>query len=102
MVQSVSHWQKWNSCQQLSKNCISPNIQLKGVVKRLPPFKILSDHTNSSLMGYDNRKIKHYIKKLINFKALEKKPAVSLPKLLCAKLYMLLYILLLSLLVIWL
>ena len=36
-------------------------------------------------MGYDNRKIKHYIKKLINSKALEKKPAVSLPKL-CAKL----------------
>ena len=28
-----------------------PNIQLKGVVNRLPLFKDLSDHTNMLLMG---------------------------------------------------
>ena len=28
-----------------------PNIQLQGVVNRLAPFKILSDHTSRSLMG---------------------------------------------------
>ena len=33
------------------KNCIFPNIQLKGVVNRLPPFKNFSDHTNRFLMG---------------------------------------------------
>ena len=32
------------------KNCIFPNIQLKGVVNRLPPFKNLSNHTNRFLM----------------------------------------------------
>ena len=36
---------------EFSKNCIFPNIQLKGVVNRLPPFKNLSDHTNKFLMG---------------------------------------------------
>ena len=30
---------------------IFPNIQLKDVVNRLPPFKNLYDHTNSFLMG---------------------------------------------------
>ena len=33
------------------KNCIFPNVQLKGVVNRLPLFKNLSDHTNRFLMG---------------------------------------------------
>ena len=33
------------------KNCLFPNIQLKGVLNRLPPFKNLSDNTNRSLMG---------------------------------------------------
>ena len=56
-----------------SKNCIFPNIQLKGVVKRLCLFKILSDLTNKPLISNDNRKIKHYIKKIINLKALKKK-----------------------------
>ena len=51
VLESISGWQKWRSRQQFSKNCIFPNIQLKGVVNRLPPFKILSDHTNRSLMG---------------------------------------------------
>ena len=36
---------------KFSKNCIFPNIQLKVVVNRLPPFKNLSDHTNKFLMG---------------------------------------------------
>ena len=48
---SISRRQKWNSRRQFSKNCIFPNIQLKGVVNRLPPFKNLSDHTNMFLMG---------------------------------------------------
>ena len=48
---SISCQQKWNLHQQFSKNCIFPNIQLKGVVNRLPPFKNLSDHTNMFLMG---------------------------------------------------
>ena len=44
------------------KSCIFPNIQLKGVVHRLPSFKNLSDHTNRFFKwGNDNRKIKHYI-----------------------------------------
>ena len=47
---SISRQQKWNSRRQSSKNCIFPNIQLNGVVNRLPPFKNLSDHTNRSLM----------------------------------------------------
>ena len=47
---SISLWQKWNSYQQFSNNCIFPNFQLKGVVNRLPPFKNLSDHTNMFLM----------------------------------------------------
>ena len=34
------------------KNCIFPNIQLKGAVNRLPPFtNNLSDHANRFLMG---------------------------------------------------
>ena len=51
VVLSISRRQKWDSCQQFSKNCIFPNIQLKGVVNRLPPFKYLSGHTNKFLMG---------------------------------------------------
>ena len=51
VVEWISRWQKWNSHQQFSKNCIFPNIQLKGVVNRLPPFKNLSDHKNRFLMG---------------------------------------------------
>ena len=51
VVLSISHRQKWNSRRQFSKNYIFPNIQLKGVVNRLPPFKNLSDHTNKFLMG---------------------------------------------------
>ena len=51
VASSISHWQKWNSRRQFSKNCIFPNIQLKGVVNRSPLFKNLSDHTNMFLMG---------------------------------------------------
>ena len=51
LTQMISRQQKWNSRWQFSKNCIFPNIQLKGVVNRLPPFKNLSDHTNIFLMG---------------------------------------------------
>ena len=40
-----------NSCLQFSKNCIFSNIQLKGVVNWLPPFKNLSDHRSRFLMG---------------------------------------------------
>ena len=43
---SISRWQKWKLHQQFSKNCIFPNIQLKGVVNKLLQFKNLSDHTN--------------------------------------------------------
>ena len=39
VVQSISRRQKWNSRRQFSKNCIFPNIQFKGFVNRLPPFK---------------------------------------------------------------
>ena len=35
VVLSISHQQKWISRWQFSKNCIFPNIQLKGVVNRL-------------------------------------------------------------------
>ena len=48
---SISRQQKWNLCRQFSKNYIFPNIELKGVVNRLPPFKNLPDHTNKFLMG---------------------------------------------------
>ena len=41
----ISHQQKWKSCWQFSKNCIFPNIQLKGVVNKLLQFKNLYDHT---------------------------------------------------------
>ena len=51
VASSISRRQKWNSCRQFSKNCIFPNIQLKGVVNRLSPFKISSDHANRSLMA---------------------------------------------------
>ena len=51
VVFSISRQQKWNLHRQFSKNCNFPNIQLKGVVNRLPPFKNLSDHTNKFLMG---------------------------------------------------
>ena len=51
VVLSISSRQKWNSRRQFSKNYIFPNIQLKGVVNRLPPFKNLPDHTNKFLMG---------------------------------------------------
>ena len=40
-VQSISRRRKWNSSRQFSKNCIFPNIQLKGVVNTWPPFKNL-------------------------------------------------------------
>ena len=39
LTQIISRQQKWNSHRQFSKSCIFPNIQLKGVVNRLPPFK---------------------------------------------------------------
>ena len=51
VVSSISCRQKWKLCRQFSKDCIFPNIQLKGVVNRLPPFKNLSDHTHIFLMG---------------------------------------------------
>ena len=51
VVLPISRRQKWNSHRQFSKNGIFPNIQLKGVVNRLSPFKILSDHINRPLMG---------------------------------------------------
>ena len=41
VVQSISCQQKWNLRWQFSKNCIFPNIQIKGVVNILPPFKNL-------------------------------------------------------------
>ena len=47
VVLSISCLQKWNLRRQFSK--IFPNIQLKGVVNRLPPFKNLSDDTNKFL-----------------------------------------------------
>ena len=46
---SISRLQKWNLRRQFSKSF--PNIQLKGVVNRLSPFKNFSDHTNKFLMG---------------------------------------------------
>ena len=48
---SISRRQKSNSRRQFSNNCIFPNIQLKGVARRLSPFKNLSDHTNMFLRG---------------------------------------------------
>ena len=51
VVLSISRQQKWNSRLQFSKTYIFPNIQLKGVVNRLPQFKNLSGHTNMFLMG---------------------------------------------------
>ena len=40
-----------NHClRAIPKNCIFPNIQLKGVVNRLPSFKNLPEHTNRFLM----------------------------------------------------
>ena len=51
LTQIISHRQTWNLCRQFLKSCIFPNIQLKGVVDKLPPFKNLSDHTNRFLMG---------------------------------------------------
>ena len=48
---SISCQRKWNLRRQFSKISIFPNIQLKGVVSRLPPFKNLSDHTNMFFMG---------------------------------------------------
>ena len=51
VVQWISRRQKWNLRRQFSKSCIFANIQLKGVVNRLPPFKTLSGHTNRLLMG---------------------------------------------------
>ena len=38
---SISRRQKWKSHRQFSKNCIFPNIQLKGVVNKLLRFKKL-------------------------------------------------------------
>ena len=52
------------------KKLCFPNVQLKVVVNRLPPFKNFSNHTNP--IDNDNRKIKHYIIiKKKNFKALK-------------------------------
>ena len=51
VVLSISRQQEWTSHWQFSKNCIFPYIQLKDVVKRLPPFKNFYDHTNKFLMG---------------------------------------------------
>ena len=48
---SISRRHQWNLHRQFSKISIFPNIQLKGVVNRLPPFKNLSDHTNMFFMG---------------------------------------------------
>ena len=42
----ISRGQKWKSRRQFSKNCIFPNIQLKGVANKLLQFKNLFDHTN--------------------------------------------------------
>ena len=42
----ISRWQKWKLRRQFSKNCIFPNIQLKGVANKLLQFKNLFDHTN--------------------------------------------------------
>ena len=39
---SISRRQKWKSRRQFSKNCIFPNIQLKGVVNKLLRFKKLA------------------------------------------------------------
>ena len=50
VVLLISRQQKWNSCQQFSKNCIFSNIQINSVVNRLTPFKNLSNHTNRFLM----------------------------------------------------
>ena len=47
----ISRWQKWNCLWQFFEKYIFPNIQLKGVLNRLPPFKNLFDHTNRFLMG---------------------------------------------------
>ena len=41
VAQSISRRQKWDLHWQFSKNSIFPNIQLKGFVNRLPPFKSL-------------------------------------------------------------
>ena len=41
VVLSISHWQKWNSCWQFSKNCIFPNIQLKSVAKQITSIQKL-------------------------------------------------------------
>ena len=51
LTEIISRRQKWNSRRQFSKNCILPNIQLNGVVNRLPSFKNLSDHTDTFLIG---------------------------------------------------
>ena len=50
LTQIISRQQKWNSRRQFSKNCIFPNIQLKGVVN-ITSIQNLSDHTNIFLMG---------------------------------------------------
>ena len=39
---TISRRQKWKSRRQFSKNCIFPNIQLKGVVNKLLRFKKLA------------------------------------------------------------
>ena len=56
-VQLISHWQKWNSHWQFSKNCIFSNIQLKIVVNTLPPFKKLVKR----LTNTEEKNIKHHI-----------------------------------------
>ena len=51
VVLSISHWKNGIHISNFQKKCIFPNIQLKGVVNRLPPFKNLSDHKNMVLTG---------------------------------------------------
>ena len=43
---SISRQQKWKSRRKFSKNCIFPNIQLKGVANKILLFKNLFDRTN--------------------------------------------------------
>ena len=44
VVQSISHWQKWNLPQHFSKKCIFPNIQLKDVINTLHSIKNFKHH----------------------------------------------------------
>ena len=61
----------------VGKNGIRVGDFQKGVANRLPLFQNLSNHTNRSSMGNDNRKIKHYLKKI---RALKKKTCSKFSK----------------------